>query len=284
MKNNDINSKLRLALKIMGGVIVFLLITLIVVLVTKQPEDDPIQTNGENNGKAEIEEKTTILNIPSLDEKGAFEILDLLVEKYGEPNPEGLIDILKEQEETTFQTVTWENIKYGYDLAFNFWTDDSLARKDSFYFTGHKGEDNTIAELYKLLNLEENDSKFVFNVTDYGGAVFNVGITPAKVARTPEPVVEEEIEDLPREEVLTILEENAQEKHPNDQAKAKLEYQNQEEAYNWVTSRSVDPDLIGIDPEKYPDIMESARREWGHNYIMVKWQYEKDVRAYEATQ
>lgn len=277
MQISDPNTKLKLALKIVIGIIFLLILSLVLVLVfsgnneneTKKPNGETIE-NGENG-----DEKTTILNIPAMDTKDAFRTLDILVEQYGEPNPQGLIAILEElrEEETpTFKTVTWRDIKYGYDLTFNFWTDGSLARKDTFYFTGHKGKGNTIDELFDLVNIQKDSDEFIFNIIDLGGAVFNVGITPNEVARTPEPITQEEIDELSKEEILQILEENSKKEYPNDVARAKLEYENQLKDYNWV-----------IRENKYPDIMEKARRDWGHNYVMVRWQYEKEVRAHEST-
>ncbi len=285
MKKNDINSKLKLALKAVGVVVILLLIVLTTILFLKNGEEiqNGQQDPGEINRGDEEAERTTILDIPSLANKEAFEILDILVNEYGEPEPRGLIEILKQEEEVKFQTLRWASIKYGYDFTFNFWTDGSLARKDSFYFTGHKNRDHDIDELLRLVNLEKEDPDYIFNISDLGGAIFNVGITPAKIARTPDPTPEEEEERLTREEVLEILQENAEEKHPHDSSRAKLEYENQLEAYEWYSKRIGDPDIIGVEVEKYPDILENAKKEWNHDYIMLKWQYERDVRAHEAT-
>lgn len=283
MKKNDINSKLRLALKIQAGIVVLLFIILTTILIQRNGEEIEENNNVEENGVEEPAERTQILDIPSFEDRDAFDILDTIVDEYGEPEPRGLINILRESEEVKFQTFRWASIKYGYDFTFNFWTDGSLARSDSFYFTGHKNRDHDIDELLRLVNLEQDDPEYIFNISDLGGAIFNVGITPAKIARTPEPTPEEEEEVLSREEVLEILEENAQEKHPHDSSRAKLEYENQVEAYEWYAKRVGDPDIIGVETEKYPDILEKAKKEWGHDYIMVKWQYERDVRAHEAT-
>ncbi len=281
MKIKNINSKLKLILKILGVVIAILVLILIAILLLNdepQEKEDPNEAT-EQNGEEEIEEKEEILDIPSMNINDAFSVLDILIEQYGEPNPQGLIDILRETPEfdeegeripPTFQTVTWRNIKYGYDLTFNFWTDGSLARKDTYYFTGHNRQGHTIDEIFELTNLEKDSPEFLFNIVDFGGAVFNVGITPAEIARTPEPITQEEIDELTREEVLEILERNARREYPDNPARAKLEYDNQLAAYEWVLSQ-----------ENYPDIMQKARREWGHNYIMVKWQYERDVQAHE---
>ncbi len=284
MKKNDINSKLKLALKAVGVVVLLLLIILTAILFQKNGEEiqNGQQEPGEIN-RGDEEERTTILDIPSLANKEAFEILDILVNEYGEPEPRGLIEILKQEEDVKFQTLRWASIKYGYDFTFNFWTDGSLARSDSFYFTGHKNRDHDIDELLRLVNLEREDPDYIFNISDLGGAIFNVGITPAKIARTPDPTPEEEVDELTREEVLEILQENAEKKHPHDSSRARLEYDNQVEAYEWYTERTEDPDIIGVEPEKYPDILENAKKEWRHDYIMLKWQYERDVKAHEAT-
>ena len=281
MDTKNINSKLKLALKVIGGIVAILLLVLVAILFfTDQTEiEEEKNDTQEQNGEEEIEEKTEILDIPSMNIHDAFLILDILVEKYGEPNPQGLIDILRETPEfdedgeripPTFQTVTWRNIKYGYDLTFNFWTDGSLARKDTYYFTGHNRQGHSVDEVFELTNLEKNSPDFLFNIVDFGGAVFNIGITPAEIARTPEPITQEEIDELTRDEVLEILDRNARREYPDNAARAKLEYDNQVAAYDWVLAQ-----------ENYPDIMQKARREWGHNYIMVKWQYERDVQAHE---
>jgi len=284
MRIKNLNSKLELALKIVGVIIGILILVLIVVLLTTNNEAEVEKVEEIVEEQEEKEEKTTILDIPAMDHEDAFGILDILIAEYGEPNPQGLIDVLREQEYNndedeeeeeippTFQTVTWRNIKYGYDLVINFWTDGSLARKDSYYFTGHKREGHTIEEILELTNLQKDSPDFLFNIVDFGGAVFNIGITPAKIARTPESITQEEIDELTKEEILLILEENSQKEHPNNPAKARLEYENQVEAYDWV-----------LNVQEYPEILEKARLEWGHNYIMVKWQYEKDVKAYMST-
>lgn len=281
MKIKNINSKLKLALKVIGGIAVVLVLVLVAILLLtneSENEEEPNETT-EQNGGQEIEEKTEIVDIPSMSINDAFLVLDILVEKYDEPNPQGLIDILRETPEfnedgeripPTFQTVTWRDIKYGYDLTFNFWTDGSLARKDTYYFTGHNRQGHSVDEVFELTNLERNSSDFLFNIVDFGGAVFNVGITPAEIARTPDPITQEEIDELTREEILEILDRNARREYPDNTARAKLEYDNQLAAYDWVLTQ-----------ENYPDIMQKARREWGHNYIMVKWQYERDVQAHE---
>ena len=287
MQVKDINSKIVLTLKIFGGIIVVLLVILIVLLLLKDDSDQVIVVEGPEGEREtrhitngdDSETKTKILDIPAMDINDAFGIIDVLIAEYGEPNPQGLIDVLRQTPEfdeegeripPTFQTVTWRDVKYGYDLTFNFWTDGSLARKDSYYFTGHNRQGHSVDEVLELTNVQKDSPNFLFNIVDFGGAVFNVGITPAEIARTPEPISQEEIDELTREEVLEILEKNAQREYPNDSARAKLEYDNQLAAYEWILSQ-----------QDYPDIMQKARREWGHNYIMVKWQYERDLQAHE---
>jgi len=289
METKNVNSKIALILKIFGGVIVLLLLVLIVLLLLRDDSDQVVVVERPENGSGQdweqptnggdFEAKTKILDIPAMDTNDAFGIIDMLIADYGEPNPIGLIDVLRQTPEfdeegeripPTFQTVTWRNIKYGYDLTFNFWTDGSLARKDSYYFTGHNRQGHSVDEVLELVNVQKDSPNFIFNIVDFGGAVFNVGITPAEIARTPEPISQEEIDELTREEVLEILEENARREHPNNPARAKLEYDNQLAAYEWVLSQ-----------QDHSDVMQKARREWGHNYIMVKWQYERDVQAHE---
>ncbi len=281
----DINSKLRIGLIAEGVTIFALILLLIFINVSNDKAED--QTN-HNNDNTQVEnneeEKSLLLDIPSLENKDAFEILDLLIDKYGEPNPKGLVEVLKEFRDTnepTFETLTWENIKYGYNFTFNFWTDGSLAREDCFYFIGRKSQGHSIEEILKLTNLTADDANYIFNKIDLGGAVFNVGITPKMATEIELPA--EKDDELSKEEVLEILKENADRKWRNDSARAKLEYDNQVQAYEWILEQKEDPDLIGIEKQKYPDILEKAKEEWGHDYIMVKWQYEKDVKEYQAT-
>lgn len=267
----------------MAGIALILVIVLIIVIFNKQNQDIgkpdiPPPENRieepEEDIKQEEEEKTIILDIPSLSNKDAFEILDILTSEYGEPNPVGLIDVLKEirgLEEPTFETVTWVDIKYGYNFTFNFWTDGSLAREDSYYIIGYKSKNHTIDEILQLTKLDKDDTNFIFNITDLGGAVFNIGITPIEAAQK-EPPGEEKPEELSRNEILEILEENARKKWEEDPARFKLEYESQVKAYDWVISQ-----------KDFLDIMEKAMEEWEHDYVMVKWEYEKRVKEYQET-
>ncbi len=275
----NINDKLKLALKFVVAVIVILLIILTILLVTKESNSnngDNIQ-NGkpieENNNTAD-EAKEEILDITALNEKDAFQILDILLEKYGEPRPQGLIAIIKElkEESPKFETATWTDIKHGYNFAFNFWTDGSLGREDTFYITGYKARGNSVDEVFNLVKVPRDSEDFVVNVTDLGGAVFHVGITPKKVAETEPPKEIEEEEELSKEEILEILKTNADKKWSNDVARAKLEYDKQVEAFQWVNEQT-----------KYLDLMDLSKEEWGDDYLMVKWKYEKLVEAHEAT-
>jgi hypothetical protein len=49
------------------------------------------------------------------------------------------------------------------------------------------------------------------------------------------------------------------------------EYENQLEAYKWIMAQT-----------EYPDIMNSAKQEWGDDYEMVKYEYENQVEAYKG--
>ena len=272
-KDKDINRMLKIILIIFVVLIVLLSIILAFLLINKESENDlPKQDQEETN--EEDEEKTRILDIPSLSQRDAFEILDIMIAEYGEPNPKGLIKVLKElrgEEVPTFQTVTWVDIKYGYNFTFNFWTDGSLAREDSYYIIGYKSKGHTLEEILRLTNLERDSTDFIYKITDLGGAVFNIGITPKEAALKEEPG-EKEIEEFTREEILEILQKNAETKWKNDAARIKLEYENQVKAHDWVISQT-----------QYLDIMQIAKQEWGHDYVMVKWEFEKEVKAYEAT-
>ncbi len=283
MKN--INSKLKIALVVIAILILLLSILLAFLFVTKDERAQDFNNNQQNNEnpvipEIEEEEKEEIIDIPSLEGKDAFEILDVLIAKYGEPETtisyqQGLVEVLKEmrdQENPTFETVTWVDIKYGYNFTFNFWTDASLGREDSYYITGHKNKGNSLEEIFGLLNVPRDSNDFVIEITDLGGAVFNVGITPKSVAQTEPPEILEELEELAREEVLEILQINAEKKWRSDPARANLEYDNQVQAYEWVIKQT-----------KYLDLMNKAKREWKHDYVMVKWKYDKLVEAHEAT-
>ncbi len=275
--------KIQVTLIIMSTVLLILVITLMILLFTKNqnevvlPNDDNGQIQEEEPPEQEDpdQEQTTILDIPSLTSKDAFEILDILVKEYGEPNPKGLIAVLEElrdEQEPSFQTVTWIDIKYGYNFTFNFWTDGSLAREDSYYIIGYKRSNHSINEILKLTNLKQDDKNFVFNITDLGGATASIGITPLEAAQKPRPDDTEPEEELTKEEILELLKENADKKWKDDPARAKLEYDNQVEALNWVEEQT-----------EYPDLMEKAKKTWSHDYMMVKWEYEKEVKAYEST-
>ncbi len=268
------NKKLRLAL-IISGVIILLLLTILTVIIVNNSRNKEINENPGEQNQQEEEKKTMILDIPSMSEKDAFEILDILIEKYGEPNPQGLVEVLKEFRDTdavSFQTVNWIDIRDGYNFTFNFWTDGTLAREDSYYIIGYKSKGHNLEEILELTNLERDSEEFVYNITDLGGAVFNIGITPKEAALKKEPNVEEDPEELTREEILELLKENANIKWKNDAARAKLEFDNQTKAYDWVMQQT-----------QYPDLMENAKKMWKLDYTMVKWEYEKLVKAYEAT-
>lgn len=276
MQIKNPNKKLKFANKIIAIIIVFLAVILgILILLGNQDDNrnlDDIYYNGEEDP---TEAKTTILDIASIQTSDAYEILQTIIRTYGEPKPEGLIKVLEEQkdkEPPSFETVTWNNIKYGYDLSFNFWSDGSLASKDTYYFTGHNRKGHNVIEILELVNIPQDSADFKVNINDIGGAVFNVSITPIEATQDFEEEYQEELGDLAREEILEILEKNAHEEYPNNPARAQLEYENQVKALDWV-----------LEVEKYPDIMKKAKKDWGHNYIMIRWQYERDREAHERT-
>ena len=112
-----------------------------------------------------------------------------------------------------------------------------------------------------------------------------------------------------RENILTILKENASSKWGTDYEMVQYEYNNQVQAYDWVISQTKYSDIMakakakwGYDYEmvkyeynnqaaayewimaqtKYPDIMNSAEQKWGDDYEMVKYEYNNQVEAYEG--
>ncbi len=278
-KKADPNKRIKLALIFISLIVFILTIILLLILLNRKdpiPEDtNKIEIEQPIEEEKEKEEKTMIVDIPSLKGKDAFEILDLLIEEYGEPNPKGLVEVLKEFRDIndpSFETVNWIDIKHGYNFTFNFWTDGSLAREDSYYIIGYKNKNHTLDEIFELTNLEEESQEFIYKITDLGGAVFNIGITPKEAAGQEEPNGGNSEGELTRDEILEILEQNAATKWKDDTARAKLEFDNQAKAYNWLEEQT-----------DYPNLMEDAKEEWKHDYIMVKWEYEKEVKAYEET-
>lgn len=71
--------------------------------------------------------------------------------------------------------------------------------------------------------------------------------------------------------VLSILKKNASDKWKDDYEMVKYEYDQQVEAYNWVTTQT-----------KYPEIMTKAKKKWGYDYTMVQYEYKQQVKAFEA--
>lgn len=74
-----------------------------------------------------------------------------------------------------------------------------------------------------------------------------------------------------RENILAILKSNASAKWGDNYQMVKYEYDNQVEAYDWVTAQT-----------GYPEIMTKAKQKWGNNYQMVKYEYENQVEAFKS--
>lgn len=51
----------------------------------------------------------------------------------------------------------------------------------------------------------------------------------------------------------------------------KYELDKQTSAYDWIIKQT-----------EYPEIMEKAKKEWGDDYNMVKYEYEKQLKAYKS--
>ncbi len=93
-----------------------------------------------------------------------------------------------------------------------------------------------------------------------------------------EPITSSPIKDVPvtiqvngRDEIIAILKTNAEKEWGTNYQMVKYEYENQAQAYEWVSQQTA-----------YPNIMSSAKKEWGTNYQMVKYEYENQVEAYQS--
>jgi hypothetical protein len=107
--------------------------------------------------------------------------------------------------------------------------------------------------------------------------------------------------------VLAVLKANASKKWGDDYQMVKFEYDNQVEAYDWVTAQTKHSDLMAKAKAKWkddyqmvkfeytnqvtayewvmaqtahPDIMAKAKQKWGLDYQMVKFEYENQLKAY----
>ena len=100
--------------------------------------------------------------------------------------------------------------------------------------------------------------------------------TPKTTAPTAQKIVEAPTKitttaQSDRSSVLTILKSNASAKWADNYQMVKYEYDNQVEAYDWVTAQTT-----------YTDIMAKAKQKWGNNYQMVKYEYENQVKAFKS--
>ena len=132
--------------------------------------------------------------------------------------------------------------------------------------------------------------------------------TPSPTPKpTPNPTSEPA--QIDRASVLAVLKANASTKWGDDYQMVQYEYNQQVEAYDWVTAQTKYPDIMAGAKQKwgndyqmvkyehqqqsaayewvmaqtaYPDIMAKAKAKWGKDYTMVKYEYENQVKAYEG--
>jgi hypothetical protein len=131
---------------------------------------------------------------------------------------------------------------------------------------------------------------------------------PVSAAEEPQAVQEAApTPSNPRADALAVLKANAAREWGDDYQMVQFEYNNQVEAYDWVTRQTAQPTIMARAKQEwdddyqmvkfeyenqleaynwlnaqtqYPDIMERARREWGDDYQMVKFEYENQVEAF----